>query len=1068
MAELLGRPIGEASCGQISPHVPVAMALRRFGRLIAVCALSVVACSAWAQGAGQGTGPATSFSAADRDINRFLDAEKPDPAALAAVQARANQPPPPGLLSAPLARFLLARAQSKREAGLLVEAIADAELAVRTGVGTDFNAVRAKIFAGIVMLELGSQSRRALAVFTAVEKEADRPGEKGALFAARRGIVQASLALGDRRRAEQALARSRALLREARAWPPYGEFGLMWEAEVEAAAFALAMHADDFEQAEQAARRSELLARRAAARPGQPEWRAGSLSLAEAMTLGQARAKTGLGRLAEAETDVRGVLIARIQRAGRHQHAVLGPLSQLRHIKIQQGRYADALEFNRRIFETFAALNVPATGRGHVAALNQQALVLARMNRRAEVEATHAEIDRLTESWDEQAKLTARSQTHRFNFLANTGRGMEAAEPTARLVERLTSRFGENDSRTAYARSIFANILVRTGKVQEGLAEFRRALPILADNDRLERDDLDAGGTDGLDSTLRTAVLNFLYAVSLDAGRDAALIDEAFRYGEMVRPDAVQKALTASSLRAAGRDPRLGPLVRSEQDAAKAFAKAVTALQAALEEPSDQRDAAALALLRAEVDRARKQRAALAADLARRFPQYSELVAPVAPSLAEVQKILRPREAFVSIMVGVGGSFVWVIPQSGPPLYYRADLGRARTGELVERVRKGLDASAPTLLDVPAFDVLAASTLYNAFLKPAEAAIEASDSLIVATVGRLSGLPFGLLPRRLPDLDLDAEPVFSGYRAIPWLIRTHAVSVLPSAASLRTLRQAAAAGPRRASFIGFGDPIFGPETQEAGASLPPEATTRGLRPAQLSFRNAPTRSGAAAAALADLQRLPDTADELQAIAATLGAPAAGGGSDAKVLLRADASERQVRQAKLSDYRVVAFATHGLRAGEIAGLSSPALALSAPGAPTSDDDGLLTMDEILQLKLNADWVVLSACNTAAGAREESGMELASGLGRAFFFAGTRALLVTGWSVHSASARDLVSDLFRRQEADVALDRARALQQAMNHLIDAGGLTDPSGRLSASYAHPVFWAPYMLIGDGGHTR
>jgi CHAT domain-containing protein len=187
-----------------------------------------------------------------------------------------------------------------------------------------------------------------------------------------------------------------------------------------------------------------------------------------------------------------------------------------------------------------------------------------------------------------------------------------------------------------------------------------------------------------------------------------------------------------------------------------------------------------------------------------------------------------------------------------------------------------------------------------------------------------------------------------------------------------------------------------------------------------------------------------------------------------VLLRADASERQVRQAKLSDYRVVAFATHGLRAGEIAGLSSPALALSAPGAPTSDDDGLLTMDEILQLKLNADWVVLSACNTAAGAREEAGMELASGLGRAFFFAGTKALLVTGWSVHSASARDLVSDLFRRQEADNALDRGKALQQAMNHLIDEGGITDPSGRLATSYAHPVFWAPYMLIGDGGRTR
>ena len=118
-----------------------------------------------------------------------------------------------------------------------------------------------------------------------------------------------------------------------------------------------------------------------------------------------------------------------------------------------------------------------------------------------------------------------------------------------------------------------------------------------------------------------------------------------------------------------------------------------------------------------------------------------------------------------------------------------------------------------------------------------------------------------------------------------------------------------------------------------------------------------------------------------------------------------------------------FATHGLVPGELNGLTQPALALSAPDVSGSEGDGLLTMEEILALRLDADWVVLSACNTGSGAG--AGAEAASGLGRAFFYAGTRALLVTNWSVHSQSARDLTTDLFRRQNADPKLSRGEAL-------------------------------------------
>src|SRR5204863_1234357 len=172
--------------------------------------------------------------------------------------------------------------------------------------------------------------------------------------------------------------------------------------------------------------------------------------------------------------------------------------------------------------------------------------------------------------------------------------------------------------------------------------------------------------------------------------------------------------------------------------------------------------------------------------------------------------------------------------------------------------------------------------------------------------------------------------------------------------------------------------------------------------------------------------LPDTADELKSIALALQA------DPSKVLkLGKDANEDVVRTTDLSGFKVVVFATHGLVPGELNGLTQPALALSAPSVAGVGGDGLLTMEEILALKLDADWVVLSACNTGSGAG--AGAEAASGLGRAFFYAGTRALLVTNWSVHSASARELVSDLFRRQAKDPKISRGEALRQSMIALI-----------------------------------
>ena len=105
------------------------------------------------------------------------------------------------------------------------------------------------------------------------------------------------------------------------------------------------------------------------------------------------------------------------------------------------------------------------------------------------------------------------------------------------------------------------------------------------------------------------------------------------------------------------------------------------------------------------------------------------------------------------------------------------------------------------------------------------------------------------------------------------------------------------------------------------------------------------------------------------------------------------------------------------------------------------------------------MLFRSAGTAAGA------EAASGLGRAFFYAGTRALLLTNWSVHSESARALITDLFRRQAEDPKLPRGEALRQAMLALMDGPGYIGADGKTEFTYAHPLFWAPYSVVGDGG---
>jgi CHAT domain-containing protein len=179
-----------------------------------------------------------------------------------------------------------------------------------------------------------------------------------------------------------------------------------------------------------------------------------------------------------------------------------------------------------------------------------------------------------------------------------------------------------------------------------------------------------------------------------------------------------------------------------------------------------------------------------------------------------------------------------------------------------------------------------------------------------------------------------------------------------------------------------------------------------------------------------------------------------GATSGDIHLRADASETTIKRAPLDDYHIVYFATHALVAGDVKGLGEPSLALTLPKEPTDFDDGLLTASEVAQLKLNADWVVLSACNTAAG--DKPGAEALSGLARAFFYAGARALLVSHWAVDSNATTRLITSTFDILKNDPNLGRAEALRHAM--LAYMNDATDPLN------AYPALWAPFVVVGEG----
>lgn len=1018
------------------------------------------------------------------DIIATLDQYKPDPKIAENAVAMAQKTAPDTVAPEILRDFYLERSRAAARIGRIRQQIADLRQAYifprGRSVGIPFEL-------GIAEM-LGGNFQNAKNVMLRLTDELPSLNRPGALMMVYAALASSLAEIGDRTQARQALSRAEEWLVAASFGRPemVRWHGHTWAARLERARASTLLAEGKIIESQRAWERAlhemdvdvKFSPTRIKARTD-TDAHDTILRLREQFEISFATALSGQGKLVDAEIHSRNALLHTLSRVGRYSPDTGSALTALAGVIFAQGRFQEAA--------SIAALAIDSLEQSGAA---PESLSLADARRRRAAALVMQEnwqdaLDEFDRMWkgisvDSVLAQALGGEDIDWGFaLIKVRESERAVTMLETLLAKTQQQWGELDYQTAEVHGHLAIALASRGDLVQALQAFRAVIPILVrDANMYQQPD----SANHLRIARLARVLEaYLHLLSNLHKSDRAphgldVIAESFRIANAARFGNVQLAVSASAARASISDQALSDLARQEQDTRQRIGTLKKYIERLLRAPREQQLTDTVSALRTEIAELSAKQTDLRKGIEERYPSYSDLIDPKPATLEQARAALKTGEALISILVTGDTTYVWAIPQVGAPAFSQVPLGEKAVAKMITQLRTALDIGNAAVARFSRFDTSISHRLYSDLLRPVETSWKDASSLIIVPHRALGQMPFSLLVTAPAEVGGDTSARFDSYRTVPWLLRKAAVTQLPSVNALTALRALPPATGYRHEFIGFGDPYFSKkqQTEEAAPGNAPVASVgANLRNLSIhkvalptvmdidgasgsTLRNAPKVANSST--LAQLARLPETADEIRDIAQALKAD-----MNTDVFLGVRANERNVKDTNLADRKVIAFATHGLVPGDLNGLEQPALALTAPDVAGIDGDGLLTMEEVLGLKLNADWVVLSACNTGSG--EGAGSEAVSGLGRAFFYAGARSLLVSNWPVETVSARLLTADVFKRSAENPTLTRAEVLRQTMLWLMDSAGQRDASGKWEFTYAHPLFWAPFTLIGDGG---
>lgn len=722
------------------------------------------------------------------------------------------------------------------------------------------------------------------------------------------------------------------------------------------------------------------------------------------------------GRYEEAEPLYQRSLIIREKVLGLENPELADSLNGLATLYHSQGRYAEA----EPLYERALAIREKRLPNNHpdvAQSLNNLALLYLNEGRHREAELLNRQSLVI---WERAVGPDHPNFATALNNLAgvfeNEGRYSDAEEYYKRALAILEKGLGPKHPKVAVALSNLARVQDKLGRYQDALLLVRRTVSLKMAN--------------------KNAAFPVLYhAAEKNLISKVEALGLSYETAQRNQQSATGVAISRLAARFAAGTDELAALVRQDQDISLESNRLDKALVAAISKRSSQRSEPAEDLIRKQIEDRNRERQRLQRTLAEKFPNYSALSIPSPLTLDETQALLSEDEALI-VFDFDSGSYAWIVTRTSAD-WFELKITTKELEADVKTLRVALTSPLVTLSDLKPFNTQLAYKIYQATFGVFQEQLATKARLSIVTNGAMTGLP--------PHLLVTKDPTAKDLKEVDWFVRSHAITILPSVSSLNVLRKFSAASSVAKPMIAFADPLFSKtkrsqEQMKLGA-LVNRSITRSYRGTQLDIADLAER----------LDQLPGTRTEVEAIASVLRA------ERSDIFLGMAATETAVKRAKLDRYRIIYFATHGLVSGEIEEFArtqaEPALAFTIPDKPNEFDDGLLQASEVAQLKLDADWVVLSACNTAAG--DKPGAEALSGLARAFFYAGARSLIVSHWEVDDQATIRLMTTIFQTSSNQPGLSHAETLRKSILSMLD-----NPE---AVHFLHPRFWAPFVVVGE-----